>query len=657
MPVQSAERDRILVCVSASPTSLDVIRRAAKLSRSLGAELIALYVEDSDLQNDMQEKAVHQHLDLAERQGAVITTIYGNDPATAIAQYARVSGITKIVLGKSPAKRGAFAPKETLMSRLNELAPDVEIIIVPNHLPDDSKRFSLKRKLQGERFTAGDLIRTVLILVLCTGMGFLFSAIGLAITNVVLIYILGVMAVALFTTGYIYSLLSSLLSVLIFNFFFTEPYYSLQSSPDYFATFAVMFAAAILSSSLTSRIKTQSVQTANKAYQTEVLLSTSQLLQKAEDREAILNVMLKQLSRLLEHSVLYYDKADGALSSEPVFNEIEEDHGFDHVDLSAEWEAAEWVGRNGKHAGRSTRKWSQAKCLYMAIRGENRVWAVAGIRADNAPSIDEYRKNLMISILDECALAIEKDHMTREKQRVEESARQEALRANLLRAISHDLRTPLTSISGNAAILLEDSGDLCESRKKTLYASIYDDAIWLNGLVENLLTITRTENGTIKLNLQPEMVSDAIEEALRHLDRNAANRKIATDLQDDLLMARMDSALIVQVLINLINNAVKYTPENAKITIGAKSQDGMAVLWVEDEGQGIPEGDENKVFEMFYTGVKRSPDSRRGIGLGLALCRTIVQAHGGEINVKNVRPHGAKFWFTLPIAEVEEYEQ
>ena len=656
MPVQSTERDRILVCVSASPTSSDVIRRASRLSRSLGAELIALYVEDSELQNDAQEKAVHEHLDLAERQGAVINTIYGNDPATAIAQYARISGITKIILGKSPSKRGVFAPKGTLMSRLNELAPDVEIIIVPNHLQEDERHFSIKRKLQKEQFTVYDLAKTILILALCTGVGFLFSAVGLAITNVVLIYILGVMAVALFTTGYVYSLLSSLLSVLIFNFFFTEPYYSLRSSPDYFATFAVMFAAAILSSSLTSRIKTQSVQTANKAYQTEVLLSTSQLLQKAEDREAILNVMLKQLSRLLEHSVFYYDRTDGVLSPKPVLNETEEDHGFDLIDLSAEREAAEWVGRNGKHAGRSTRKWPQAKCLYMAIHGKNRVWAVVGIRADNAPSIDEYRKNLMISILDECALAIEKDHMMREKQRIEESARQEALRANLLRAISHDLRTPLTSISGNAAILLEDLGDLDESQKKALYASIYDDAIWLNGLVENLLTITRTENGTIKLNLQSEMVSDAIEEALRHLDRNAEKRKIVTDLQDDLLMARMDSALIVQVLINLINNAVKYTPDQAKITIGAKSRDDMVMLWVEDEGQGIPEGDEDRVFEMFYTGVKHSADSRRGIGLGLALCRTIVQAHGGEINVMNIRPHGARFWFTLPIAEVKEYD-
>ncbi len=651
------EREKILVCVSASPTSSDVIRRAARISRAAGAELIALYVEDPDARNEAQEKTAHEHLALAERQGAAITVIYGNDPATAIAQYARVSGITRIVLGKSPARSSLLAPRGTLMSRLNELAPDVEILIVPNRLQEDSRRPGLRRALLRERLTVGDLIRTVLILLLCTGVGFLFSAVGLALTNVVLIYILGVMAVALVTTGYSCSLLSSVASVLIFNFFFTEPYYSLQSSPDYLATFAVMLAAALVSSSLTSRIKAQAVQTANKAYQTEVLLSTSQLLQKAEDREAILHVMLQQLSRLLEHSVLYYDRSEEGLCGEPVLRETEADGGFGQADLSREKEIAEWVGENGKHAGRSTRRWPQARCLYMAVRSENRVWAVAGIRADNAPPIDEYRKNLMISILDECALAIGKDHMAREKQRVEESARQEALRANLLRAISHDLRTPLTSISGNAAILLEDLGELGDGRKKELYASIYDDAIWLNGLVENLLTITRTENGTVKLNLQSELVSDAIEEALRHLDRNAARRKIRTELQNDLLMARMDAALIVQVLINLINNAVKYTPEDAAITIGAKAEGGMAALWVEDEGPGIPEEDRDRVFEMFYTGVKHSPDSRRGIGLGLALCRSIIQAHGGDIAAENVQPHGTRFRFTLPIAEVKEYEQ
>ena len=648
-----SEQERILVCVSASPTNADVIHRAAALSDAMGAELIAVYVEDVELRDEAQTQAVHDHLSLAEKHGAMLTTIYGNDPATAIAEYARVSGITKIVLGKSPGRH----TRDTLMARLNELAPNVEIIIIPNRLTANTNPSRLFPFLGGERFSFGDLAKTALILAACTGMGFLFSAIGLAITNVVLIYILGVMGVALTTTGYVYSLLSSFLSVLVFNFFFTEPYYSLRSSPDYLATFAVMFTAALLSSSLTSRIKAQTIQTANKAYQTEVLLSTSQLLQKAEDKRSILEVIQRQLSRLLEHSVLCYDCTDTGFADKPMLCEIEGDGGLSGIDLTGERSAAVWAWENAKHAGRTTRMFPDAHCLYMAVRSEGRVWAIIGIRADNAPPIDEYRKNLMISILDECALAVEKDHMTREKQRMEENARQESLRANLLRSISHDLRTPLTSISGNAAILMEDQGQLSEASLKQLYTSIYDDAIWLNGLVENLLTITRTENGTMKLNPQTELIADTVEEALRHVDRNAAHRQIVTDLPEEMLLAQMDAGLIVQVLVNLLNNAVKYTPEGAKIIVGVRREENMALIWVEDDGQGVLPGDEERVFDMFYTGVKRSPDSRRGIGLGLALCKSIVQAHGGEIGVENIEPHGAKFWFTLPIVEVEGYEQ
>ena len=644
-----SEQERILVCVSASPTNADVIRRAAALSDAMGAELIAVYVEDVELRDEAQARAVHDHLSLAEKHGAMLTTIYGNDPATAIAEYARVSGITKIVLGKSPGRR----TRDTLMARLNELAPNVDIIIMPNRLTANANPSRLFRFLGRERFSFGNLAKTALILAVCTGVGFLFSSIGLAITNVVLIYILGVMGVALTTTGYVYSLLSSLLSVLVFNFFFTEPFYSLRSSPDYLATFAVMFTAALLSSSLTSRIKAQSIQTANKAYQTEVLLSTSQLLQKVDDRRAILEVVQRQLSRLLEHSVLCYDSDLDA----PALCAIEQDGGFEGIDLAGERHVARWVRENAKHAGRTTRMFPEVKCLYMAVRSEGRVWAVIGIRADNSPPIDEYRKNLMISILDECALAVEKDHMTREKQRMEENARQESLRANLLRSISHDLRTPLTSISGNAAILVENQGRLSDESLKRLYTSIHDDAIWLNGLVENLLTITRTENGTMKLNPQTELVADTVEEALRHIDREAAHQQITTDLPEEMLLARLDAGLSVQVLVNLLNNAVKYTPEGARIIVGVRRQADTALIWVEDDGQGVPPGDESRVFDMFYTGVKRSPDSRRGIGLGLALCKSIVQAHGGELGLENIESHGAKFWFTLPIVEVEGYEQ
>ena len=235
---------------------------------------------------------------------------------------------------------------------------------------------------------------------------------------------------------------------------------------------------------------------------------------------------------------------------------------------------------------------------------------------------------------------------------MEQTARQEALRADLLRSISHDLRTPLTSISGNAAILMERGEALTADKRRSLAGAVYDDAQWLINLVENLLSITRIENGTIRLNRQPELLDDIFQEALAHLDRAAERHHIAVELPDDLLMAEMDARLIVQVLINLLNNAIKYTPEGSRITLSARAEGGMVRVSVADDGPGIREDAKPKLFQMFYTEGKAGGDSRRGLGLGLALCRSIVNAHGGTIGVADNPPHGSCFTFTLPVSEV-----
>ena len=259
--------------------------------------------------------------------------------------------------------------------------------------------------------------------------------------------------------------------------------------------------------------------------------------------------------------------------------------------------------------------------------------------------------------MDECGLAMEKEAMIREKQQIEETARQEALRANLLRAISHDLRTPLTSISGNAGILMESGGRLDAAKCRDLYTSIYDDAMWLIDLVENLLSITRIENGTMKLKEEPELLEEVFREALLHLDRNAAKHVISVDLPDDLLMAEMDARLIVQVVINIVNNAVKYTPEGSHIVLSARRWGKLVRVQIADDGPGIPDDAKEKLFDMFYTADNVRGDGRRGLGLGLALCKSIVTAHGGIISVTDNEPHGSKFSFTLHVSEVDMNEQ
>ena len=244
----------------------------------------------------------------------------------------------------------------------------------------------------------------------------------------------------------------------------------------------------------------------------------------------------------------------------------------------------------------------------------------------------------------------------REQEKLRHEAAQAKLRADLLRAISHDLRTPLTSISGNASNLLSNADCFDKETKKQLYLDIYDDSMWLINLVENMLSVTRLEEGHMNLNISVELLDDVIQEALRHVDRKKEEHTITVEHEDELLLARMDSRLIVQTIINLVDNAIKYTQKGSHINIRTRKEGENAVILVADDGPGISDEMKEHIFEIFYTGTNKIADSRRSLGLGLALCKSIVNVLGGEITVSDAQPHGAVFQFTLPAGEVYLYE-
>ncbi len=648
--------EHILICLSSAPSNAKVIRTAARMAEAFHSQFTALYVKtsDTDLEEDSSRR-LRANVRLAEELGAQITTVYGDDPAVQIAEYARAGGISKIILGRSVQKRGLFPGKKSLVDQLSDLAPDLDVYIIPDQQQKPVPRKSPAHPAR-EPFSPRDFLKMLGILGICTGMGFLFDFVGFTSANVIMVYILGVLCVSIFTSGRIYSLLASLLSVLIFNFFFTYPYFTLLSDPGYIATFGVMFLVAFLSSTLTIRVKRQAVQSAWKAYRTQILLETSQKLQKAEQQEEILSVTATQLIKLLERPVLLYPAGEDGDLHEPMVFPVNPGDSLASCLTPAEQAVAKWVLINNKHAGATTGTLPSAQCLYMAVRGSGQVLAVAGIAIGEKAPPESFEKNLMIAILDECGLALEKDRMSRAKQKMEEAAKQEALRANLLRAISHDLRTPLTSISGNAGILMENGGVLTEGKKQSLYASIYDDAMWLVNLVENLLSVTRIENGAMAIQKQPELLEEVFQEALAHLDRKASEHTISVQLPDDLLMADMDARLIVQVVINIVNNAIKYTPPGSHIQLSARRQGDNILVEVADDGPGIPDEAKAKLFEMFYTAGNDRGDSRRGMGLGLSLCKSIIHAHGGEIHVRDNLPKGCRFTFTLHSSEVNPHE-
>ena len=644
--------EKILICISGAPSNAKVISSGVKIAKAFNGSLSALFVQPPDFEQSDSEskKRLLDNIKLAQKFGAQVTTLYGEDAATQIAEYARVSGATKIVLGKSPTNRGLF-PSKDLIERLNELAPDIDVFIIPDKSLSAKKAKS--KYFSDEHFSASDVLKTVAILALCTFIGFIFTRFGFSTANVIVVYILGVLGIAMTTRGRSYSLLTSILSVLIFNFFFTEPYFSLFANPSHIATFIIMFAAAYFISSLTTRIKRQTIQTAQRAYRTEILLETSQKLHKAENEEQIISITAAQLVRLLEKDIIIYPVKNGELQH-PLLFPVYEGKSLDEYLKPTERDIAEWTLKNNRQAGRSTANTFDSKCLYMAIRGTSDVLAVACVVLDKARGPESFEKTLMVTILDECGIILENENNMREKREIEEHARAEELRANLLRSISHDLRTPLTGISGNAALLMEQ--ELSEAKQKGIYSDIYDDSQWLINLVENLLSITRIEADGKLSNIQPELISDMLREAMTHIDRSAGSHSIRVENQNEYLMAYMDARLIMQVLINLVNNAIKYTPENSSITISAEECGDFAKISVADDGEGVPDELKPRIFDMFYTGNNSRGDSRRGLGLGLALCKSIVLAHGGEISVTDNEPHGAVFTFSLPKVEANHNE-
>ncbi|MEG2001342.1 MAG: DUF4118 domain-containing protein, partial [Evtepia sp.] len=588
--------EHILICLSSSPSNAKVVRAGGRLAEAFYGRFTALFVETPDTKELSEEnrKRLRENLRLAEQLGAQIATVYGDDVARQIARYAEASAVSKIILGRSNNKRKLFQQGKTLVEKLTAEAPNLDIYIIPDTLPPYKKR-----RIRAKPFSMSDTLKSVGILAVCTAIGYLFTALGFHDSNVITTYILGVLIIAFVTGGRIYSAVASLFSVLMFNFFFTSPYFTLQfDDPSYFVTFVVTFLSACLTSSLTLRVKRQAEQEAEKSYRTTVLLETSQKLQRARSKDAICVAAAEQMVKLLDRTVLVYPIVGGGMQEPLFFPHVAEDQK-EPLMTKAERGVAQWVYKNRKHAGAGTDTLPGAQCLYMAVRNEREVFAVVAISMEQQ-QLEAFEKNLLLALLGEFALSLEMEALDADKKQVEVKAQQEQLRANLLRAISHDLRTPLTSISGNAGVLMGNGAVLSDAQKQRLYTDIYDDSMWLINLVENLLAVTRIENGAMGLRLEPELWSEIMREAMRHVERNGRNHSMTVSVEDDLLMSRMDARLIVQVLINLLDNAITYTPEGSHIVLSAvRSEDQYVEVSVSDDGPGI--ADKEKLFEMFYT--------------------------------------------------------
>lgn len=492
----------------------------------------------------------------------------------------------------------------------------------------------------------------------CTLIGLLFRSLGFSDATIISVYILGVLVSAVLVTSYISNIIVSFEAMIVFNFFFTQPLFTLHAyDAEYPVTFVVMLIVSFISTTVAARLKAIAVQSDATYARTKLLFDTASRLHMLSDYHEILNTTGVQLAKLMNKPVCIYDMMKGPeqyllfAPGESSARELPTDAKI--------LGPVKWVCRFNEEAGSGTDRFPSSTMRFLPVSSNEHVYAVVGYDPESAdderPVADkpsQFDRGLIVSILGECSMALEMEKIRREKEEEVLRRKNEKLRADLLRAISHDLRTPLTSILGNASNLLTSGVEFDEEMRHRLYSDIYDDSVWLISLVENLLAVSRIEDGSLQLHTKLELVDDIIAEALLHIDRRSSEYTIINEPCEETLLVDVDGRLIVQVLINLINNAVRYTPPGTTIRISSTGMVDCAKVTVSDDGPGIPDDEKEQVFAMFYSGSGKVTDSKRSLGLGLALCRSIVRAHGCEIMLDDNMPHGCIFSFTLPMKEV-----
>ena len=644
--------EHILVGLSSSPSNEKIIITAYKMAKAFNGTLTAIYVQTEDLNamDEVDKERLQKNISLAEKLGAKIVTITGENVPFQISEYARLSNITKIVVGKSSNNKRSLIKKQSLVDQLMPLVTNIEMYIVPDsNVQYKEGKVLLKRKTIIPSFK--DILFTVMLLIIETLIGYLFMKIGFTESNIIMVYIVGVLVTAILTNSQICWIASSVLSVILFNFMFTFPHFSLVAYGEgYPITFAVMLIVSLITGSISNKMKSQVKKSTETAYRTKILFDANQLIQNAKNDEEIIGVTISQIKKLLDKETFVYLSKNKKYYTK-VLESLEEIKDLEEVSN----ETIQLVLNKNMKAGYGTEYYKNDKFAYIPLSGNKKIFGVVVIKLKQNP-IEPFENSILLSIIGECSLAIENYYNLKEKELNEILARNEQVRANLLRAISHDLRTPLTSIIGNSDNLLVNNKSLDEELKMQMYSEIYEDSLWLLNLVENILSITKLEDGKIKLNYTTELIDDIIDEALKHINKNEIKHSIIVKRFKDLLLVNVDVRLVIQVFINLIDNAIKYTPEGSTIIISVTKNESKVIINVIDNGPGIKVKDKDRIFEMFYIGDNIIVDGRKSLGLGLSLCKSIINAHGCEIKVSDNEPTGAIFTFDLPIKEVTIHE-
>ena len=650
--------ERILVCIGPNALAERLVRAGKRFAASLRAEWIVVYVETPELQRLPAEKrdGVLRILRIAEQLGAETVTLSGvTDMSAAIVKYSNERNVTKIVMGK-PTRRGW---KRLLLGSVVDMlisdAHNINLYLLGSPRPEkqgrgDKSELSLYRKnplpgLSGKpssrkKGTLG-YVWAVVVIVASTALAYLmFGRFELA--NLVMVFLLGVVFIATrFGRGP--SIFASFLGVAIFDLLFVQPYFSFSvSDSQYLVTLLAMLTVAMLISNLMANVRSQAKVAGHRERRATVLYAMSRELTASRSEDEIVRTAVHHLySEFGSRNVILFPDANGRIVY-PTGRAVPE--SLHAADLSV----AQWVMDHDEIAGQGTHTLPGAEAVYFPLSNKETVLGVLVLLPVNLRRVflPEQQK-LLETFLGQIAQAITRVRLSEQARQAQVEMEAERLRNSLLSSISHDLRTPLATIVGSASTLVEEDNALRAEDKLKLSRAIYDEAQRMSSLVNNILDMARLDAGAVELNKQWYPLDEIIGVVLTRLQKRLADRPVSVKLPPGTPMIYVDAVMIEQVLINLLENALRYTPEGSPLEIIAEVSVAAVEISVADRGPGIPAGSEYELFEKFYRVQREAAQS--GVGLGLAICKAIIEAHGGSIQAQNRKAGGAVFSFIIPL--------
>jgi two-component system sensor histidine kinase KdpD len=630
--------ERIIVCISPSPLSARLVRAAKRMAAGFHAEWLAVYVENPRARqlSDVERNRVIQTLRLAEQLGAETVTLTGDNLSEEILTYARKHNVTKIIVGKplhSPWRDLFFG---SVLNDLIRKSGSVDVYVISG---DESQSKSPALVAEKRLWRWADYAQALLLVLVCTLIAAAMYPF-FAPANLIMLYLVGIVIVSS-RNGRGPSIMASILSVLAFDFFYIPPHLTFAvSDTQYIVTFAVMLLVGLTISSMTVRIRRQAESAREREQRSSRLYEMSRDFASNSEVETLVEIAIQHIEAVFETQTLVFlladDKSLRPHGSEEARNKL----------TDRELGAASWAYQHGQEAGFGTATLPAATGLYLPLLTPKGKVGVLGMYYRNAKYLPSPEQMHLLEIFsNQTALAIERASLTEETEQARIQIETERLRNALLSSVSHDLRTPLAAITGAASGLLQREVAL-DANGRELAEIAYEEAERLNRLLGNLLEMTRIESGTVQVNKEWQPLEEVIGSTLLRLEGPLAQRSLKTKLPDDLPLVPIDTVLIEQVLVNLLENALKYTPPESPIDLSAWLEEEQVIVELADRGAGIKLGDEERIFDKFY---RQRPTVASGVGLGLTICRAIVEAHGGRIWAANRSDGGAAFRFTLPL--------